>query len=201
VSLPVELAAGGTEDVPTRGVLGALQAVLTAIDRLAILLSALAAAAAGLVLTWEVAGRYFFKIASDWQDELSTFLLIGATFLSAAWVQARRGHIGINALAALLPPRLDALRRRAADLATFAFCSFFAWKCWSLLREAIEDDQISGSAWGPPLWIPYGLMAVGMSLLVLQLALQLVDFTAAPTPHDNSAAPTPLDNSAAPAPR
>jgi TRAP-type C4-dicarboxylate transport system permease small subunit len=186
VSLPVELAAGGPAPVPPGGDPGALQAALTAIDRLAILLSAIAAGAAGLVLTWEIAGRYFFKIASDWQDELSTFLLIGATFLSAAWIQARRGHIGINALAAVLPSRIDALRRRVADLATLAFCSFFAWKCWSLLLEAIDDDQISGSAWGPPLWIPYSLMAVGMSLLVLQIALQLLNVSA---PHDGPAAP------------
>ena len=40
-------------------------------------LSALAIAAAGCVLTWEVAGRYFLHIPSDWQDELSAILLIG----------------------------------------------------------------------------------------------------------------------------
>ena len=35
---------------------------------------------AGCVLTWEVIGRYFLSIPSDWQDELSVFLLVGATF-------------------------------------------------------------------------------------------------------------------------
>jgi len=175
VALHVDFEVGAPVDVPRHGLLGALQAALAMVDRLAIAASALAVAAAGLVLTWEIAGRYFFKIPSDWQDELSTFLLIGASFLSAAWIQARRGHIGIHALAAVLPPRLDAVRRRLADLAACAFCAFFCWKCWTLLLEAIEDDQISPSAWGPPLWIPYSLMAAGMTLLVLQLALQLLN--------------------------
>jgi TRAP-type C4-dicarboxylate transport system permease small subunit len=201
VSLPIELEIGAPVDIPTRGLLGVLQAALAALDRLAIVLSAIAVAAAGFVLTWEIAGRYFFKIPSDWQDELSTFLLVGATFLAAAWIQARRGHVGIHALAAVLPPRIDAVRRRLADLASCAFCGFFAWKCWSLLLEAIEDDQISGSAWGPPLWIPYSLMAVGMSLLVLQIALQLLNFPAARVPHDNPAARVPHDNPVAPASR
>jgi hypothetical protein len=42
------------------------------------------------------------------------------------------------------------------------------------LKEAWVDGQTSDSAWGPPLWIPYGLMSVGISLLVVQLLLQVV---------------------------
>jgi TRAP-type C4-dicarboxylate transport system permease small subunit len=155
------------------GFVGGLQAVLDRINAVLIVLCALAAGAAGCVLTWEVAGRYFFKIASDWQDELSVFLLVGATFGAASWIQTRRGHIGIDALAHVLPPAADRARRLLADLVSLAFCLFFCWKCWTLLDEAWEDGQISNSAWGPPLWIPYGTMALGMSLLVAQLALQV----------------------------
>jgi TRAP-type C4-dicarboxylate transport system permease small subunit len=51
---------------------------------------------------------------------------------------------------------------------------FFSWKSWTLLAEAVRDAQTTSSSWGPPLWIPYGLMASGMSLLCLQLLLQLL---------------------------
>ena len=40
------------------------------------------------------------------------------------------------------------------------------------LNEAIVDGETTSSTWGPPLWIPYSAMAVGMSLVALQLALQ-----------------------------
>jgi TRAP-type C4-dicarboxylate transport system permease small subunit len=165
-------------DLPSAGLLGALQSALDRLNTLLVVLSALAAAAAGAVLTWEVAGRYFFKIPSDWQDELSIFLLVGATFMSAGWIQARRGHVGIDALAHILPPAADRVRRFLADITSLAFCGFFCWRCWALLAEAWEDGQISGSAWGPPLWIPYGLMSAGMSVLVVQLALQVLASTA-----------------------
>jgi TRAP-type C4-dicarboxylate transport system permease small subunit len=136
--------------------------------------SAVAVGIAACVLTWEATARYLFKIPSDWQDEVSVFLLVGATFLSASWVQERRGHVGIQALAAILPPRADGIRRYASDIAALLFCAFFSWKSWTLLHEAVKDGQISNSAFGAPLWIPYGSMAVGMTLVSLQLLLQVL---------------------------
>lgn len=156
--------------VPSGGIAG----WLAPLHQVLAALSGVAVGAAACVLTWEVAGRYFLKIPSDWQDELSVFLLIGATFLSAGWVQARRGHVAIEALSAILPPGVESLRARLADLLSFLFCLFFTWKCWTLWHEAWDDGQITSSAWGPPLWIPYGLMAVGMTVLTAQLLLQLL---------------------------
>ncbi len=151
-----------------------LQRGLDALNTVLAVLSAVAVAAAGCVLTWEVVGRYFLAIPSDWQDELSVFLLVGATFASAAWIQTRRGHVSIDAVGTVLPERIEAWRRSVADFASLAFCAFFAWKSWTLLREAWVDGQTTPSAWGPPLWIPYGCMAVGMTLLSVQLLLQLL---------------------------
>jgi TRAP-type C4-dicarboxylate transport system permease small subunit len=105
---------------------------------------------------------------------MSIFLLVGATFLSAGWVQERRDHVGIQALAAILPGGADRMRRYVSDFVTLAFCTFFCWKSWSLLIEAVKDGQISGSAWGAPLWVPYGCMALGTTLLALQLLAQVL---------------------------
>jgi len=170
-----ELFAHAPAILPRIGALGTIQRGLDAVNLVLAAASAIAIAAAGCVLTWEVIGRYFLGIASDWQDELSTFLLIGATFASAAWTQARRGHVGIEALSAVLPPRVDRVRRRLADLIACLFCGFFAWKSWVLLVEAWQEGQTTSSSWGPPLWIPYACMTFGMALLTLQLFVQLLD--------------------------
>lgn len=146
---------------------------LHAVNAAAAAVSAVAVGIAGGVLTWEATARYLFKIPSDWQDEMSIFLLVGATFLSAAWVQQWRGHVGIQALAAVLSPAADRARRYTSDIVSLVFCAFFSWKAWALLIEAVRDGQTSNSAFGAPLWIPYGAMAVGMTLVVLQLLLQV----------------------------
>lgn len=128
---------------------------------------------ASLVLTYSVISRYLFKASTDWQDETAVFLLVGVTFLCAPWVQHQRGHIGIEALAAVLPPAVNRWRMRIVDVVSALFCGFFAWKSWKLLHEAWVDGQTTSSSWAPPLWIPYGLMALGMTLLTLQIALQV----------------------------
>jgi len=136
-------------------------------------LGMLALLAAAAVLTSSVFTRYLLKASTDWQDETAVFCLVGATFLTGAFVQSVRGHIGIEAVTGLLPGWANRLRQVAVDAMCALFCAFFSWKSWTLCREAWVDGQTTSSSWAPPLWIPYGLMALGMSLVTLQIALQL----------------------------
>ena len=153
---------------------GTVAPVLAAINRVVVTLSSIALVIASIVLTYSVFSRYFFHFSTDWQDELSVFLIVGAVFMSGAAIQAQRGHVAIEAIVGLLPARTNHIRQLVVDFASFAFCAFFAWKSWTLLDEAITENYHSGSTWGPPLWIPYSLMSVGMTLLSLQLLLQVV---------------------------
>lgn len=150
-----------------------LQRGMAAVNGAVVVVCMAALVAAAIVLTYSVIARYFLKLATDWQDETSVFLLVGATFLSAAYVQAHRGHVAIEVLASVLPPRWNRARLVLVDLVSFLFCAFFSWKSWTLLREAWVDGQTSASAFAPPMWIPYSLMAVGMTLLSLQILIGL----------------------------
>ena len=84
-----------------------------------------------------------------------------------------RGHVGIEAVAGAAargaPTRCAA---SCVDVLCLAFCALFAWKSWTLLHEAWVDKQTTSSSWAPPLWIPYRLMSLGMTLLALQLLVQ-----------------------------
>ena len=153
---------------------GPLERLLDRVNRLIVIVSSVALVAAACVLTYSVASRYFLHFSTDWQDELSVFLIVGAVFMSAAAIQAQRGHIGIEAIVGLLPKRVNHVRILLVDLASLAFCGYFAWKSLTLLHEAIVDDYHSSSTWAPPLWIPYSLMTAGMVLLSVQLLLQVV---------------------------
>jgi TRAP-type C4-dicarboxylate transport system permease small subunit len=160
-------------DIRRSGLLSGLVRVVDAIDRVLVSACALATIAAGLVLTYSVAVRYLLRISTDWQDEVAVFLLVGATFLSAPYVQSMRGHIAIEAIEGYLPERFERVRKTVSDIICLLFCAFFAWQSWLLLLEAIDDGRVTDSAWAPPLWVPYSMMTAGMSLLTLRLVLQL----------------------------
>jgi TRAP-type C4-dicarboxylate transport system permease small subunit len=145
---------------------------LVLLNRAIVVLSSIALVLASCVLTYSVVLRYFSPEPTDWQDEFSVFLLIGVSFMAAAWVHSQRGHIGIEALASILPPKVDRVRLFIVDMLSALFCAFFAWKSWTLLEEAWTGGYTADTAWAPPLWIPYSLMSIGMTLLTLQIFVQ-----------------------------
>jgi TRAP-type C4-dicarboxylate transport system permease small subunit len=152
----------------------ALESALVWCNRVIVVVAAVALIAACCVLSHSVIGRALFQSPNYWQDEAAVFLLVGATFMTSAYVQQQRGHIGIEAFVGLLSPLANRIRLWLVDVASLAFCAFFAWKSWTLTYEAWDDGQVSNSMWSPPLDIPYGLMALGMTLLCAQLLLQIL---------------------------
>jgi TRAP-type C4-dicarboxylate transport system permease small subunit len=162
-----------TSTAPAKGAIGLIDRVWDRLNYIVVVLSSVALVIASGVLTYSVITRYYLHYSTDWQDEFSVFLIVGAVFMSAAAVQMRRGHVGIEAIVVLLPERVNRMRVILVDIASLAFCAYFTWKSWLLLEEAIVDNFHSSSTWGPPLWIPYSLMTVGMALLSVQLLLQI----------------------------
>jgi len=108
------------------------------------------ARAAGLRPHLEVAGRYFFKIASDCRTS-SRFSCWSADLRLDRLIQARRA-MRDRCPFPILPPAADRARRLFADVVSLALL-FFCWKCWTLLARL--GDGITTSSHGPALSIPY----------------------------------------------
>ena len=160
--------------VTDNALVAALGRALAFCNSIIVVLAALALVAASAILSYSVLGRAVFHSPNYWQDEAAVFLLVGATFMTAAYVQGQRGHIGIEAFIGLLPPLVNRIRLWLVDVASLTFCAFFSWKSWTLAHEAWVDGQVTNSMWSAPLAIPYVLMASGMTLLCVQIALQLL---------------------------
>ena len=156
------------------GPVAAVERALALSNNIIVVIAAVALIAACAVLSYSVLGRALFHSANYWQDEAAVFLLVGATFMSAAYVQGQRGHIGIEAFVGLMSPLVNRIRLWLVDFVSLLFCAFFAWKSWTLAHEAWVDGQVSNSMWSPPLAIPYVLMALGMTLLCAQILLQII---------------------------
>jgi TRAP-type C4-dicarboxylate transport system permease small subunit len=174
VSHGFELEAPQGPAIPDNPVVAVLSQLLDRLNKVLLAVSMAALVLTSLVLTYSVVTRYFLHVPTDWQDEASVFMLVGVTFFCSAYVQSYRGHIGIEALASILPPVVNAARLFLVDAVSFLFCAFFSWKSWTLFHEAFVEGQTTTSTFAPPLWIPYGMMAFGMSLLTVQLLIQVL---------------------------
>jgi TRAP-type C4-dicarboxylate transport system permease small subunit len=157
-----------------------IESLLDGLNRLIVIAASIALIAAAVVLSESVFIRYFLRASTDWQDEISVILLVGAIFMCAAYVQSVRGHVAIEAVAELLSPAANRFRVMCADGVSLFFCLFFAWKSWTLTHEAWTDGQVRDSTFATPLWIPYSLMGAGMTLLAIQILVQLIAEIARP---------------------
>lgn len=127
------------------------------------------------VIVHQVVVRYVLVWPTDWQSEFTIFLLLGTTFMGAAYTQLHRGHVGIEILENLLPARINRWRDIIGASLSAVVCAVLGWQSWALFAEAWEFNYITESTWAPKLWVPYLSMALGLSLLVVQLIAQVMD--------------------------
>lgn len=126
-----------------------------------------------LILTYEVVMRYFLKIPTIWEIEASIYLGVLATFMGAAYGLKDGAHINIDLFVRALPPGAQRTLERITSSLALLFCAYVAFKGWELFWEAFSKGWRSESMWGPPLAVPYLFLPLGMSLLSLQLLIQI----------------------------
>lgn len=127
------------------------------------------------VTVYQVIVRYVLVWPTDWENEFTVFLLLGTTFMGAAYTQVHRGHVGIEILENVLPPRANRWRDIVGSLLSLVVCAILAWQSWSLFAEAWKYNYVTESTWAPKLWVPYFFMALGLTILMLQLAVQILE--------------------------
>ena len=76
------------------GPAAAIDRGLAILNSIIVVFAAVALVAACAILSYSVLSRALFKAANYWQDEAAVFLLVGAPFMPAAYVQQNRGLFG-----------------------------------------------------------------------------------------------------------
>jgi len=156
-----------------RGFWKTFEAVITVLCKVTGLIGAIALLAAALVTTEGVLVRKLLGWSTIWQIELSVFLLMYACFVGAAFGQMGEHHLNIDLLIVYLPPRPREVLLIVAGLLSCVICVVIAWYAWPMWWESVIHNEHSESLWGPPLWIPYIFLPLGLTLVFLQSLVQL----------------------------
>jgi TRAP-type C4-dicarboxylate transport system permease small subunit len=119
-----------------------------------------------------IVGRYFLSVSLSWAEEAMLFLMIGCVFLGAGPVGWMGGHIRMDIVVSLLPPRARMVLDLLSDLVTIATCVALAIFAWPVMTMLAELDQRSESA-NIPLVIPQTALPVGLLVMALLIAIRL----------------------------
>jgi TRAP-type C4-dicarboxylate transport system permease small subunit len=136
--------------------------------------AALCLVAAALIITEAVVARKVFGVSTIWQIEAAIFLLIFTVFVGAPFVQKNGHHLNVDLLIINLAPRTREIVLLAALIVSCVLAGIVAVYAWPMWWEALVKNEHSESLWGPPLWIPYLFLPLGMTLLFLQYIVNII---------------------------
>jgi TRAP-type C4-dicarboxylate transport system permease small subunit len=138
-------------------------------------IAALSLVAAAIIVTEGVIVRKVFGVSTIWQIEASVFLLIFVVFTGAAFVQKNEHHLNVDLVVIHLTPKTREVTLVVVSIISCILAVVLAWYAWPMWWEAVINNEHSESLWGPPLWIPYLFLPLGMTLLFFQYILYIRD--------------------------
>jgi TRAP-type C4-dicarboxylate transport system permease small subunit len=144
------------------------------VSRVAGVAAAFMIGAAVLVICDMVVERYILNLTTIWQIDVVTYCIVGATFIGSAYVLMTRGHVNVDVLPIYLSPRPRYWLALMTIILAFSFVLVLFVLCTALWYQSWVSNWHSDTVWRAPLWIPYFSMPVGLGLLVLQYAAELM---------------------------
>ncbi|MBN1957260.1 MAG: TRAP transporter small permease [Desulfuromonadales bacterium] len=142
--------------------------VINRISEIGELLTEIMIVVLALMIFYEVIARYIFRNPSVYTVEISEYIMIFITFISAGWVLQQDRHINMTILVDRLSSKARSILKVLTSSITMAYCLVIIWKSVRTVLIAYNGDYHSASAVNFPLWIVYFFIPLGISILFLQ---------------------------------
>jgi C4-dicarboxylate transporter DctQ subunit len=119
-----------------------------------------------------IIGRYLLSAPIAWAEEVMLFLLVAVVFLGSSVVSWEGRQIRMDVVLHMLPSAVRRCLEVIADLATIAVTIALIYFAWPVINMLVEFDQRSQAA-DFPLFVPQGLIPLGLGLTALLTAIRL----------------------------
>ncbi|MCG7622201.1 TRAP transporter small permease [Epibacterium sp. Ofav1-8] len=107
-------------------------------------------------------------------SDFTGFFLAASSFLALAYALRAGGHIRVTLLTNTLSPRLRRLFEIVVIGLALVMSGYATWYMGLLLLESLEFGDRSAGMVSVPLWLPQSPVALGLAILTLALADELV---------------------------
>ena len=136
-------------------------------------------AAAGLTLLmmltviYDVVARLAFRAPTLWVIDINEYMLVYLTFLPAAWILLKDGHIKVEILVSRFRPGPRRVTGFVTDLLGLLYSAVLTWQGWLMTREAWEHDYRFSTALSAPQFLVFVIIPIGSALLCLAFVARL----------------------------
>ena len=114
--------------------------------------------------------------------DFSGFMLAGATFLAMAHTLRAGGHIRVNLVVSRLPKSAQFIAECFVLITATALIAYATYFMGALVAESVHYGDVSNGIIPVPLWIPQGVAAFGIGLLLVAIVHTLFDLLSARAP-------------------
>jgi len=116
----------------------------------------------------EVFLRYFLNRPTLWVVEVSEICLVYITFLCAAWVLKREGHVKMEVVVDRLRLRVQAFLSIVSSIIGLGICSILVWYGGRVTWEAWVSGDYRYTNLGTPNYIVLLIIPIGSFLFLIQ---------------------------------
>lgn len=118
--------------------------------------------------------RYALNDPIGVAEEFSGYILVGLSFLGAAYTWNKKGHVRVTFLVNKLPPKVSSWLRLATLILTFAFVIGLTQGTYDFIGESFRLQMHSRTYLFIPLQGPHLTLAIGVTLLLLAVLVSIV---------------------------
>ncbi len=119
-------------------------------------------------VAFQIIARYFFNLSFIWINEVNEYILLYVPFLGAAWLLRHNGHVTVDLVVRVLPPRI----KKASNILVAALgavvSAVLAWYGALVTIEAYTRGTVSTTATQIPQVYLLVIIPVGSLLLLLE---------------------------------
>ncbi len=120
------------------------------------------------LLSIEVIIRFLVNYSIPGYIEISEFLLVALTYLGAAWLLRKEGHVRVDIVYTRLKPRAQALLDTIMSTLGIIICLFLVWYGMKVTIDHFQRGILSHDVLQIWLWPLYITIPLGSLLLFIQ---------------------------------
>lgn len=107
-------------------------------------------------------------------SDFTGFFLAAASFLALAYTLRSGGHIRVTLVTGLMPAKAQRVFEALALLVGLAMTAYATFYMFGLVLESIEFGDMTSGMVSIPLWVPQIPVLVGLAILTIALADELI---------------------------